>query len=153
MLWSGGIGFGGVIAFVFADLIVLPIVLAYRRYYGSRYATRIVALMFVTIVISALIVDGLFDVAGLIPRTRPTRAEVFGEVTVGYTLVLNVLATLAFAALLGLTRRRGATDPVCGMQVDRTRAIARVVDGQPYWFCSEGCADSFEPAPRYAMRY
>jgi uncharacterized protein len=152
VLWSGGIGFGGVIAFVFADLIVLPIVLAYRKYYGSRYATRIVALMFVTIVIAALIVDGLFDAAGLIPRTRPTQAEVFGEVTLDYTLVLNVLATLAFAALLGLTRRRGATDPVCGMRVDRAQAIARALDGRTYWFCSEGCAESFDAAPRGSVR-
>jgi hypothetical protein len=116
VLWSGGIGFGGVIAFVFADLIVVPIVLAYRKYYGSRYAARIVGLMFVTIVIAALIVDRLFDAAGLIPQARPTRADVFGEVTVGYTLLLNLLATIAFAVLLGLTRRRGATDPVCGME-------------------------------------
>ncbi|HEV3319767.1 MAG TPA: permease [Solirubrobacteraceae bacterium] len=144
VLWSGGIGFGGVIAFVFADLIVLPIVLAYRKYYGSRYTTRIVGLMFVTIVIAALIVDGLFDAAGLIPQARPTRAEVFGEVTVDYTLALNVLATVAFAALLGLTRRRGTTDPVCGMRVDRAQAIAREVGGRTRWFCSEGCAEAFD---------
>jgi uncharacterized protein len=144
VLWSGGIGFGGVIAFVFADLLVLPIVLAYRKYYGSRYAARIVGLMFVTIVIAALIVDGLFDAAGLIPRVRPTRGEVFGAVTVDYTLVLNVLATLAFAALLGLTRRRGTIDPVCGMRVDRTQAIVRVADGRTRWFCSEGCAETFD---------
>jgi uncharacterized membrane protein YraQ (UPF0718 family)/YHS domain-containing protein len=152
VLWSGGIGFGGVIAFVFADLIVLPIVLAYRKYYGSRYTVRIVALMFVTIVIAALIVDGLFDVAGLIPQTRPTRADVFGEVTVGYTLALNVLATIAFATLLGLTRRRGATDPVCGMKVDRAQAITRVADGRTHWFCSEGCAASFETDAHNTMR-
>ena len=152
VLWSGGIGFGGVIAFVFADLIVLPIVLAYRKYYGFRYTARIVALMFVTIVIAALIVDGLFDAAGLIPQTRPTRADVFGEVTVGYTLALNVLATIAFATLLGLTRRRGATDPVCGMKVDRAQAITRVADGRTHWFCSEGCAASFEADAHGAMR-
>ncbi len=153
VLWSGGIGFGGVIAFVFADLLVLPIVLAYRKYYGSRYAARIVGLMFVTIVIAALIVDGLFDAAGLIPQVRPTRAEVFGEVTVDYTLVLNVLATLAFAALLGLTRRRGAIDPVCGMRVDRTQAIVRVADGRTHWFCSEGCAETFDGNGSGALRY
>jgi uncharacterized membrane protein YraQ (UPF0718 family)/YHS domain-containing protein len=153
VLWSGGIGFGGVIAFVFADLIVLPIVLAYRKYYGSRYAARIVSLMFVTIVIAALIVDGLFDAAGLIPQARPTRADVFGEVTVGYTLVLNVLATVAFAVLLGLTRRRGAIDPVCGMRVDRTQAVARVTDGRTHWFCSEGCADSFDVDTHDSVRY
>jgi len=153
VLWSGGIGFGGVIAFVFADLIVLPIVLAYRKYYGSRYAARIVALMFVTIVIAALIVDGLFDSAGLIPQARPTRAEVFGEVTIGYTFVLNVLATVALATLLGLTRRRGATDSVCGMRVDRTQAITRVTDGRTHWFCSRGCAETFDEETRDSLRY
>jgi uncharacterized membrane protein YraQ (UPF0718 family)/YHS domain-containing protein len=152
VLWSGGIGFGGVIAFVFADLIVLPIVLAYRKYYGSPYAARIVALMFVTIVIAALIVDGLFGALGLIPQARPTRSEVFGEVTVGYTMALNALATVAFAVLLGLTRRRGATDPVCGMRVDRTQAIARVRDGRTHWFCSEGCAGTFDADGPGAVR-
>jgi len=103
VLWSGGIGFGGVIAFVFADLIVLPIVLAYRRYYGSRYALRIVGLMFVTIVIAALFVDCLFDVSGLIPQARPTRADLFGEVSLNYTFVLNMLATAGFVGLMALS--------------------------------------------------
>ncbi len=67
VLWSGGISFAGVIAFIFADLIVLPIVAIYRKYYGTAYALRIVALMFVTMVIAALIVDGLFSGVGLIP--------------------------------------------------------------------------------------
>lgn len=105
VLWSGGIGFGGVIAFVFADLLVLPIVLAYRRYYGSAYTLRICMLMFVTIVIAALIVDGLFSAAGLIPSVRPTRAQVFGEVSLDYTFVLNVLASFGFVALLALSTR------------------------------------------------
>ena len=79
VLWSGGISFAGVIAFIFADLIVLPIVLAYRKYYGTAFALRITALMFVTIVIAALVVDALFGVAGLIPSgPRPTRMDVFG---------------------------------------------------------------------------
>ena len=76
VLWSGGISFAGVMAFIFADLIVLPIVLAYRKYYGTAFALRITALMFVTIVIAALIVDGLFSLAGLIPTTaRPARTS------------------------------------------------------------------------------
>ncbi len=153
VLWSGGIGFGGVIAFVFADLIVVPIVLAYRKYYGPRYAARIVALMFVTIVIAALIVDGLFGAAGLIPRVRPTRADVFGEVKVDYKLFLNVLATAVFVALLTLTARRGATDPVCGMKVDRATAVTREAGRQTYWFCSEGCAEAFDPDVSGPVRY
>jgi YHS domain-containing protein len=59
-------------------------------------------------------------------------------------MALNALATVAFAVLFGLTHRHGATDPVCGMRVDRTQAIARVKDGRKHWFCSEGCAERFD---------
>ena len=105
VLWSGGISFAGVIAFIFADLIVVPIVLAYRKYYGTAFALRITALMFVTIVIAALIVDAVFGIAGLIPTgPRPTRMDIFGTVEVNYKLFLNVLGTVVFVALFWLTR-------------------------------------------------
>ncbi|HYX78081.1 MAG TPA: permease [Solirubrobacterales bacterium] len=143
VLWSGGISFGGVIAFLFADLIVLPIVAAYRKYYGTAFALRITALMLVTMIGAALIVDGLFSSAGLIPSGRPSRGDVFGSVELDYKLVLNVLATGMFAALMYLTVRRGVRDPVCGMTVDRHRAIAATVDGRRFHFCSEGCRASF----------
>jgi uncharacterized membrane protein YraQ (UPF0718 family)/YHS domain-containing protein len=143
VLWSGGIGFGGVIAFIFADLIVLPIIAIYRKYYGTRFAVRIVALMFVTMVIAALIVDGLFSAAGLIPHARPTRAEIFGEVRVDYKLFTNILGTAIFVSLFALTMRRGGTDPVCGMKIDRDRAVRVERDGQTHYFCSEGCANTF----------
>ena len=80
VLWSGGISFAGVIAFIFADLIVIPIILIYRKYYGKAFTVRIVALMFVTMVGAALIVYGLFSTAGLIPGVRPTRADIFSSV-------------------------------------------------------------------------
>jgi hypothetical protein len=140
VLWSGGIGFAGVMAFIFADLIVLPIVLAYRKYYGTGFALRITALMFVTMVVAALVVDVVFGWAGLIPSgPRPTRDDVFGSVQVDYKLALNVLGTLIFVALFALTARRGATDPVCGMKVDRSKAVTASRDGHTYFFCSEGC--------------
>jgi uncharacterized membrane protein YraQ (UPF0718 family) len=108
VLWSGGISFAGVIAFIFADLIVLPIVLAYRKYYGTAFALRITALMFVTIVVAALLVDGLFGIAGLIPTgPRPTRMDVFGTIEVDYKLFLNIAATAIFAVLVALSRRAG----------------------------------------------
>jgi uncharacterized membrane protein YraQ (UPF0718 family) len=105
VLWSGGISFAGVIAFIFADLIVLPIVAVYRKYYGTPFAIRIVALMFVTIVIAALVTDGLISAAGLVPHLRPTRADIFSGVSVDYTLFMNVLAAAVFAALFALTMR------------------------------------------------
>jgi len=109
VLWSGGIGFGGVIAFIFADLLVLPIVAIYRKYYGTRFALRIVALMFVTIILAALAVDGLFSAAGLIPQTRPSRADIFGSVSLNYKFFTNILGLVVFAALFALTMRHNET--------------------------------------------
>jgi len=151
VLWSGGISFGGVLAFIFADLLVLPILAIYRKYYGMAFTIRITALMFTTMVIAALAIDGLFTVAGVVPETRPSRAEIFAPITVDYKLVLNVLATVAFAALFALTVRRGATDPVCGMQVDRAKGLQARHAGRTYVFCSEHCRQRFLDDPdRYA---
>jgi uncharacterized protein len=154
VLWSGGISFAGVLAFIFADLIVLPIIAIYRKYYGTRFALRIVALMFVTMVIAALIVDGLFNVAGLIPTgPRPSRGDIFGTVAVNYKLFLNVLGVVVFALLFWLTQRRGVTDPVCEMKVDRVKALRSDYMGGAYYFCSAGCREAFEDQPeRYAGR-
>jgi uncharacterized protein len=147
VLWSGGISFAGVIAFIFADLIVLPIVAAYIKYYGRAYALRITALMFVTIVISALVVDGLFSALGLIPDTHPSRSDIFGSVELDYKLVLNLLGVAIFAALFWLTVRRGATDPICGMKVDRSKALRVEHAGRAHFFCSEECRDQFTADP------
>jgi uncharacterized protein len=145
VLWSGGISFGGVLAFLYADLIVIPIVLAYRKYYGGAFTVRIVALMFVTMVLAALAVDGAFSALGLVPTgPRPTRADVFGTIRLDYKLVLNVLGTVIFVALMWLTRARGVTDPVCGMKVDRAKAVREEIGGETVYFCSEGCRASFE---------
>ena len=126
VLWSGGISFAGVMAFIFADLIVLPILAIYRKYYGTRFTVRITALMFVTMVAAALIIDALFGALGLIPGgARPTRTDIFGSIAVDYKLVLNLAGLAVFAALFWLTARRGATDPVCGMKVDRAKAVTK----------------------------
>jgi YHS domain-containing protein len=131
-------------AFIFADLIVLPILVAYRKYYGVGFALRITALMFVTMVVAALVVDLAFSGAGLIPADRPTADDVFGSIGVDYKLVLNVIAAAIFAALFWLTVRRGATDPVCGMKVDRDKALTLQVGGRREYFCSEHCLHAFD---------
>ncbi len=124
VLWSGGISFAGVLAFLFADLIVLPIVAIYRKVYGTAFAARIVALMFVTMIVAALAVDGLFSLLGLVPTgPRPTRDDVFGAIALDYKLVLNVVATAVFVALLALTGRRGAAHPGCGTVVERSQTL------------------------------
>jgi uncharacterized protein len=122
VLWSGGIGFAGVIAFIFADLIILPIIQIYRKYYGDAYALRIVALMLVAMVLAALVVDGLFSAAGLIPTIRPTHEQIFSPVAVDFTLFANVLATLVFAAMLTMS---------AGPFVFKARPRERPQEGRP----------------------
>jgi uncharacterized membrane protein YraQ (UPF0718 family) len=112
VLWSGGISFGGVMAFIFADLIVLPIILIYRKYYGWKFALRITALMFVTMVLAALAIDLLFSAIGIIPSKRPSTDDVFGSIELNYKLVLNAVALAIFVAFFWLTMRRGGKPQV-----------------------------------------
>ena len=148
VLWSGGISFAGVLAFLFADLIVLPIIVVYRKYYGLEFTVRIVALMFVTMIAAGLIVNGLFSALGIIPSgARPTRSNIFGAIYIDYKLFLNLLGIAIFAALFWLTARRGVTDPVCGMKVDRAKAVTKEFDGQIFYFCSDHCLHAFEVDP------
>jgi uncharacterized protein len=111
VLWSGGISFAGVMAFIFADLIVLPIIAVYRAYYGTAFALRIVALMFLTMVLAALVIDLTFGALGLIPSERPSTDDVFGTIQLDYKAVLNALGLLIFAALFATTAHRSSTEP------------------------------------------
>ncbi len=151
VLWSGGISFAGVMAFIFADLIVLPIIAAYRKYYGTVFALRITALMFVTMVLAAVIVDLLFGALGIIPSSRPSTEDMFGTIELDYKLALNVLGLVVFGALFAITMRGGASDPVCGMSIDKGKALRIEHDGRTCFFCSEHCKSRFQADPgRYS---
>jgi uncharacterized protein len=145
VLWGGGISFAGVIAFIYADLIIIPLVVVYRRYYGRRVAAIVVALMFGAMVAAALAVDGIFSALGLVPSTRPSLESISERgIAWDYTAVLNILFTLVAVALVSLTLRRGARDPMCGMTVDRATALSAEVGGRRYFFCGPGCRARFE---------
>src|SRR6266851_9628144 len=98
VLWNGGISFGGVIAFIYADLIVLPIIDIYRKYYGWKTALLIVGVFYIAMVGAALIVEFLFQGLGLIPQHRAARI-IETSITFNYTTVLNIVF-LAIAAFL-----------------------------------------------------
>ncbi|PYJ65052.1 MAG: hypothetical protein DME76_18840 [Verrucomicrobia bacterium] len=98
VLWNGGISFGGVIAFIYADLLVLPIIDIYRKYYGWKVTGLIVAVFYVAIVLAALLVELLFQALGLIPSERGAQI-VETSITFNYTTVLNIVF-LAVAAIL-----------------------------------------------------
>jgi hypothetical protein len=109
VLWAGGISFAGVIAFVFADLIIVPLVVVYARYYGLRLAALLVAVMFATMAAAALIVDGIFSWAGLIPEHRPSIDSITSRgIAWNYTTVLDIVFTFVAAGLFTLALRRGA---------------------------------------------
>ena len=153
VLWSGGISFAGALSFIFADLVILPIIAIYRKFYGTAFALKIVALMLVTMVLAALAIQGLFHVTGLIPQgPRPGRSSLFTGVRLNYTLVLNALGLSVFLSLFGLTARRGVTDPVCGMKVDRGKALTSELGGKTYYFCSAGCKATFDADPDRHLR-
>ena len=98
VLWNGGISFGGVIAFIYADLIVLPIIDIYRKYYGWKAAGFIVAIFYVAMAVAALVIEFLFHGLGLVPKQRSAQI-VETSISFNYTTVLNIIF-LAIAAFL-----------------------------------------------------
>ena len=158
-LWKGGISFGGVISFIFADLVAAPLVLIYRRYYGGALTLRLVGLFWAVMAAAGLIVGALFSATGLVPQHRPTQI-VTTSFSWGYTTILNIIFLAGFGVLYWLYRSRDlsdnasgyATDPVCGMRILVTAAPARRVDGdETYWFCSDRCAWRFQPGQRQTV--
>ncbi|MFG2182287.1 permease [Streptomyces abikoensis] len=98
VLWKGGISFGGVVAFVFADLLILPILAIYRKYYGGRTALFLLGTFYVAMVIAGYVVETVFGGLGLIPDQAAAEVPTAG-VSWNYTTYLNI-AFLALAAVL-----------------------------------------------------
>ncbi len=100
ILWSGGISFGGVVAFIYADLIIVPLIIIYGKYYGRRAALYITGVLFVSMVIAGLTVDGLFSLLHLVPTgPRPASAISHAHFAWNYTTWLDGIA-LAVAGFL-----------------------------------------------------
>lgn len=158
-LWHGGISFGGVVSFVFADLLTIPLLLIYRRYYGTRITLRLLAVFWMVMSAAGLITEYLFTLVGLVPTRHPTTIAATA-IHWNYTTVLNIIALIVFGYLYWLHRNRDrfgagtayATDPVCGMQIERAHAPATARHGRhTYYFCSDRCRNRFLADPdRYA---
>jgi hypothetical protein len=151
-LWHGGISFGGVIAFIFADLIALPLVMIYRKIYGKALAVRLTLVFWLVMSLSGLITEGIFQILNLIP----TEHKMATMATRPSTLILNVIALFILAIIFWLYRTRNsgeidtdfAQDYVCGMQVRIADAPAKAeVSGTTYYFCMDGCREAFVKEP------
>lgn len=154
-LWKGGISFGGTMAFVFADLISLPLLAIARRYYGTRITLRLLGVFWTAMSFAGLSTEYLFKAAGLVPAVHLGKV-----VTTGFhldaTSVLDAAGLAVFALMYGLHRNRKrsgsgvgyANDVICGMQVEIAHAAALTRYGtRSYYFCSDRCHDRFVADP------
>jgi len=106
VLWNGGISFGGVLAFIFADLIILPILDIYRRYYGWRMAGFLLATFYAAMVAAGLAVEFLFQGLGIDPPARNAKV-VMASVSWNYTTYLNIVFLLLATTLVWRYFRKG----------------------------------------------
>ncbi|WP_329129403.1 permease [Streptomyces caniferus] len=109
VLWKGGISFGGVVAFIFADLLILPILNIYRKYYGARTALFLLVTFYVSVVVAGYAVEFVFGGLGLIPRQADAKIPMSG-VSWNYTTWLNIAFLLLAAALVQRFLRTGGRD-------------------------------------------
>jgi len=109
VLWRGGISFGGVVSFIFADLIILPILDIYRKYYGWRVMSFLLVTFYITMAAAGYVVEFLFEALGIIPQNRNIVAITEG-VKWNYTTVLNILfLILATVLVIRFVRTGGAS--------------------------------------------
>jgi YHS domain-containing protein/uncharacterized membrane protein YraQ (UPF0718 family) len=164
VLWRGGISFGGVIAFIFADLIILPILTIYRKYYGRRMAVYLFVVSFLTMAAAGLVVGLVFNATGGTPLNRAVIAiqaypswNITTAVDIAFLLLtiglgVRFLRTGGIAMLQAMEHppdeHAENRDPVCGMTVDAQTATHRADHGgRTYVFCSAGCRAAFEQEP------
>ncbi len=103
VLYSNGLPFGSVLSYIFADLIVPPIMDAYREYYGAKFAAILSGMIFASAVLTGVVIHFVFLAAGVIPDPSSVQiAEV--KIEMNYKMVLNVLATVFFLFLYWLHR-------------------------------------------------
>jgi uncharacterized protein len=106
VLWNGGISFGGVIAFIFADLIIVPILAIYRKYYGSRVSAYLFVTSYLVMAAAGLLVEALFGALGLVP-TRRAATIIEAHIAWNYTSILNLIFLAMAAALVWRFVRTG----------------------------------------------
>jgi len=114
VLWNGGISFAGVISFIFADLLILPILSIYRKYYGVKMAIFLAVTSYTAMVLAGLIIEGLFSLLHLIPTQR--HALVLDpHVTLNYTSVLNVVFLAAASVFVWRYLKTGGPEMMAMM--------------------------------------
>jgi len=150
-LWNSGISFGGTIAFIFADLVALPLVLIYKKFFGLKLSLKLVAVFWFTMSLSGLLTEMIFSALGALPKHHGLVAHP-SHLGNNFTSWMNLIAVLVSIAVFALYKTRDksdsspyAKDPICGMQVEKATAAATFEsNGEVYYFCAPGCMESFK---------
>lgn len=150
-LWNSGISFGGTISFIFADLVALPLVLIYKKFYGLKLSIKLVAVFWFAMSLAGFITEKIFSAFNMIPAHHglvPHASHIGNNLTSWFDLFALILVTII--AWLYLNRNKGesspyAKDPVCGMQVEKATASSIFKHNKvTYYFCSPDCLETFK---------
>ncbi|NNN20154.1 MAG: YHS domain-containing protein [Acidimicrobiaceae bacterium] len=159
-LWKGGISFGGVISFIFADLVAFPLTMIYRKLYGTRLAVQMVLLFWLVMSVAGFIIEEIFRPIGIIPTNRKIQILSSG-ISLNWSSYLDIIFFLVFAGMIWIARNRTrfgggqgyATDPVCGMQVETANAPAKTnLNGGWVYFCSDNCKERYAKSPELQQK-
>ncbi len=150
-LWNKGISFGGTISFIFADLLTIPLILIYKKFFGAKITVRLVLVFWFVMSLSGLITQALFNALGATPM-RMSMGQMQSHFANNANTWLNAVALLVLIAVYvtyKVGQRRPASesfakDPICGMQVAVSTASAVLELGdETYYFCCDGCKQKF----------
>ncbi len=150
-LWNSGISFGGTISFIFADLVALPLVLIYKKFYGVKLSMKLVAVFWFTMSVSGFLTEKLFNLFNVLPTHHALMLHA-SHIGNNFTSWMNLIALIVSMAIIFLykTRNSGiasayAKDVICGMQVEKATAVATFEhEGVKYYFCAPSCMESFK---------
>ncbi len=114
VLWNGGISFGGVVSFLFADLIILPIIVIYAKYYGRKMAALITGTFYVAMVATGYLIEIIFGVTHLTPTVRDAKVRET-SITFNYTTMLDIVFLIVAGTLLARSLRNGVREMLANM--------------------------------------
>ena len=150
-LWNSGISFGATISFIFADLITIPLLLIYAKYFGKKLTIKLFLLFWFVMSSSGYLTQGIFALFKISPHRLglTPRASHFANDATSW---LNLVALAIFAVVIwlhysssGKSSGRFAIDPICGMSVEKASAASQYNDGkETYYFCAPGCLEKFK---------
>lgn len=153
-LWFGGVSFAGVIACIYADLITIPVLNLWKKFYGWKIMWYVFGVFFVTMVLSGISMEYLFEAFNWIPARPEGSQSVSYDFELNFSTIMTFVMLAVTAALYGIKHLGKAKkveevyDPVCGMELEKRDATTTAsYNDSTYYFCAKPCKKAFEKKP------